>query len=153
MKKLLQIGNLLVKLEYTFFFVKIKTYYYHQCWHFIFVNVWRRSEDRNNNSSVNVHVLLSIAILKFRKIHRKSPLMLYVVELQYWPVKKTPSLVFAKSLKLTSAVFFLFFHQKLWKILFISSKKLFLFSRYSNVCNLFPSFPHFPDSKGCMKLE
>ena len=112
MKKLLQIGNLLVKLEYTFSFVKIKTYYYHQCWHFIFVNVWRRSEDRNNKSSVNVHVLLSIAILKFRKIHRKSPLMLYVVDLQYWPVKKTPSLVFAKSLKLTSAVFFFCFFTK-----------------------------------------
>ena len=45
------------------------------------------------------------------------------------------------SLKLVSAIFikFLFFHQmialqKLWKILFISSKKLFSFSRYSNVC-------------------
>ena len=75
MKKLLQIGNLLVKLECMFSFVKIKTYYYHQCWHFIFVNVWGRSEDRNNKSSVNVHVLLSIAIRKFRKIHRKSPLV------------------------------------------------------------------------------
>ena len=53
---------------------------------------------------------------------------------------------------------FLFFHQiitlqKLWKMFFISSKKLFLFSRYSNFCNFFPSFPHFPDSKGQMELE
>ena len=45
------------------------------------------------------------------------------------------------SLKLVSAIFikFLFFHQmialqKLWKMLFISSKKLFLFSRYSIFC-------------------
>ena len=45
-------------------------------------------------------------------------------------------------------VFFFFIHQtmplqKLWKILFILSKKLFLFSRDSNFCNCFPSFPHF----------
>ena len=45
--------------------------------------------------------------------------------------------------------YFLFFHQmialqKLWKILFISSKKLFFFSRYLNFCIFFQSFPHFP---------
>ena len=51
-------------------------------------------------------------------------------------------------LKLVSAIFikFLFFHQmitiqKLWKMLFISSKKLFSFSRYSNFCiSVLPSF-------------
>ena len=42
----------------------------------------------------------------------------------------------------------LFFHQmiapqKLWKMFFISSKKLFSFSRYSNFYNFSPSFPHF----------
>ena len=52
---------------------------------------------------------------------------------------------------------FLFFHQmialpKLWKVLFISSKKLFSFSRYSYFCNLFPSFPQFPDTKGQMEV-
>ena len=40
---------------------------------------------------------------------------------------------------------FLFFHQmigfpKLWRMLFISSKKLSSFSRYSNFCNFFPFF-------------
>ena len=45
---------------------------------------------------------------------------------------------------------FLFFRemiglQKLWKMFFISLKKLFSFSRYSNFCVFFPSFPHFPD--------
>ena len=47
----------------------------------------------------------------------------------------------AHMLKLVSAIFikFLFFHQmiapqKLWKMLFISSKKLFPFSRYSIFC-------------------
>ena len=39
------------------------------------------------------------------------------------------------------------------KCFFISSKKLFLFSRYSNFCNFFSSFPHFPDSKEQMKME
>ena len=51
-------------------------------------------------------------------------------------------------LRLVSAIFIksLFFHQmialqKLWKMLFISSKKLFLFSRYSFFCiSVLPSF-------------
>ena len=51
-------------------------------------------------------------------------------------------------LKLVSTIFikFLFFHQmialqKLWKMLFISSKKLFSFSRYSIFCiSVLPSF-------------
>ena len=47
---------------------------------------------------------------------------------------------------------FLFFHQmialqKLWKMFFVSSKKLFSFSRYANFYNFFSSFPHFPDAK------
>ena len=52
---------------------------------------------------------------------------------------------------------FLFFHQmiglqKLWKMFFISSKKLFSFSRYSNFCN-FPLPFHCPDSNGQMEVE
>ena len=60
-------------------------------------------------------------------------------------------------LKLVSAIFikFLFLHQmialkKLWKMFFISSKKPFPFWRYYI---FFPSFPHFPDSKGQMEVE
>ena len=41
--------------------------------------------------------------------------------------------------------------QKLWKVFFISSKKLFPFSRYSNFYNFFPFFPHFPDKKKIRK--
>ena len=40
-----------------------------------------------------------------------------------------------------------------WKVLLISSKKLFLFSRYSNFCNFSPFFPLFPRTKGQMKVE
>ena len=52
---------------------------------------------------------------------------------------------------------FLFFHQmkglqKLQKM-FISSQKLFTFLRYSNFCNFFTSFPHFPEPKGQMEVE
>ena len=36
---------------------------------------------------------------------------------------------------------------------FISSKKFFLFLRYSIFCNLFTSFPHYIDSKGQMEVE
>ena len=54
-------------------------------------------------------------------------------------------------LKLLSAIFYqnFIFHQiialkKLWKMFFISSKKLFSFSRYSNFCIfIFPSTPFF----------
>ena len=38
-------------------------------------------------------------------------------------------------------------------MLFISSKKLFSFSTYSNFCNFFLSFPQFPDSNREMKVE
>ena len=53
---------------------------------------------------------------------------------------------------------FLSFHQmialqNLWKMFFISSKKLFSFLRYSIFCNFPPSFLYFPDSKGQMKVE
>ena len=46
--------------------------------------------------------------------------------------------------------FYSFFHQiivltKLWKMLFVSSKKLFSFSRYSKFCiSIFPSFFYLP---------
>ena len=51
---------------------------------------------------------------------------------------------------------FLFFHrmvahQKLWKMFFISSKKLFLFSRYSNFCNFSLPFQTFQIQKGKRK--
>ena len=39
------------------------------------------------------------------------------------------------------------------KCFFILYKKLISFSRYSNFCDIFPSFPHFPDSKGQMEVE
>ena len=53
---------------------------------------------------------------------------------------------------------FLFIHQmtalqKLRKVFFISSKKLFSFSRYSNFCHFSPSFPHFPDTKGQREVK
>ena len=59
-------------------------------------------------------------------------------------IKKNES----KTIKLVSAIFYQLFispqmiaDQKLWKMLFISFKKLFLFSRYSNFCIcIFPSF-------------
>ena len=55
------------------------------------------------------------------------------------------------SLKLVSAIFYeiFIFHQmialsKLWKMFFISSKKLFSFSRYSDFCIfIFPAFSAF----------
>ena len=62
------------------------------------------------------------------------------------------------SLCLLVFIKFLFLHQmialqKLWKMFFISSKKLFSFSRYSSFCNFSSSLPHFPDSKEWMEVE
>ena len=42
---------------------------------------------------------------------------------------------------------------KLWEMLFISSRKLFLFLRYINFCNFPVYFPIFLDSNGQMKVE
>ena len=39
------------------------------------------------------------------------------------------------------------------KNVFFSSKKLFLFLRYSDFWDFLPSFPHFPDSKGQIEVE
>ena len=64
------------------------------------------------------------------------------------------------SLKLVSAIFIDFFYFLFCQIIalqklciFYYSKKLFSFSRYSNFCNFFPFFSHFPDSKGQMEVE
>ena len=43
--------------------------------------------------------------------------------------------------------------KKLWEMFFVSSKKLFSFSRYSIFCGFFPSFSHFLDPKGQMEVE
>ena len=61
------------------------------------------------------------------------------------------------NLKLESAIFYQFFifspNDTPSKMFFISSKKFFSLSRYSNFCNFSSSFPHFPDSKGQLKVE
>ena len=79
---------------------------------------------------------------------------------QTWDILQGVSSLGVYFLKLVSAIFYQnsIFHQmearqNLWQMFFISSKKLFLFSRYSNFCLFFPYFPHFPDSKGQMKVE
>ena len=65
-----------------------------------------------------------------------------MLPLERWLDITLESQMRSKSLKLVSAIFyqiFIFHHmialQKLWEM-FISPKKLFLFSRYSNFCNL-----------------
>ena len=70
-----------------------------------------------------------------------------VLQIKYFIEFKMKMSIKKNNLKLVSAIFYQIsiFHwiafQKLWKIFFISSKKLFSFSRYSNFCNpVFPSF-------------
>ena len=60
----------------------------------------------------------------------------------------TFSISFMKKQFKACVCYFLFFHQmitfeKLWKMLFILSKKLFSFLRYSDFCEFFLSFPDF----------
>ena len=58
-----------------------------------------------------------------------------------------------RSLKLVSATFYQIFIlialQKLWKTFFVSSKKLFSFSRYSNFCIFV--FPYFFPVSHCLR--
>ena len=70
-------------------------------------------------------------------------------------VNLLPTLVMIFNFKLVSVIFYQIFifapndsPLKIWKMFFISSKILFSFSRYSNICNFLPSVPNFPDSKG-----
>ena len=63
-------------------------------------------------------------------------------------------------LKLVSTIFYqVFIFSTKWhpfknyEVFFISSKKIFSFSRYSIFCNFFTSFPHFADTKGQMEVE
>ena len=70
--------------------------------------------------------------------------------------KKWPKVT---NFKLVSAIFYQIFvshqmiaPQKLWKMFFISSKKLFLFSRYSDIQIFsFPSSPLFPPVSHCFR--
>ena len=94
---------------------------------------------------------------KYWNLDMQSELKLYEFDV----AKKMFSALNTLILKTKACVrYFLsnFFHQmiplqKLWKMFFISSKKLFSFSRYSDFCIFSSSFPHFPDSKGQMEVE
>ena len=89
-----------------------------------------------------------IIYIKFKTAKWPNQILQFFSKWFYWRKSLCP-LFFIK---------FLFLHQmtalqKLWKVSFISSKKLFSFLRYSNFCNIFPSFPQFPDTKGQMEVE
>ena len=67
---------------------------------------------------------------------------------------------YQKAVKLVPAIFYQFFIfspndnlSKTMRNVFISSKKLSSFLRYSYFCNVFPSFSHSPDSKQQMEVE
>ena len=67
---------------------------------------------------------------------------------------KAGTILGQKCIQLVSAIFYQIFifsqndsPLKLWKMFFISSKKFFSFSRYSNFCIFFPSFHNFQIQK------
>ena len=79
-------------------------------------------------------------------------LFVYVVRVSVYLIKGC--------LKLVSTIFYQIFifspndsPLKTVKNVFISSKKVFSFSRYSKFCDFLPSFPHFPDSKRQIEVE
>ena len=82
-------------------------------------------------------------------------IILHVHYKLYYSTWKTP---LKPLFQLVSTIFYfctllLIAFQKLWKMLFISSKKLFSFWKYSNFCNILSPFPRFADAKGQLKLE
>ena len=121
---------------------------------------------RNSPHHMRVYIWATwrIRVSKMNKFSfgfASGALMIYIYIFFWRPVEKNLMNLelpynFHPSLKLVSAIFLFFqffFHQmivlkKLWKMFFISSKKLFSFSRYSNFCIFSTSFPLFPDSVG-----
>ena len=87
------------------------------------------------------------------------PIGTEIIDGHYYELAKTVKQGSVNDLDVTVCVhYFLFFQQmialqKLWKMPFISPKKLFSFSRYPDFCNFFPCFPYFSDLKGQMKVE
>ena len=106
-------------------------------------NIWRLRQVRDTRFNTNKNVTVSL-IKCYWMLHNIRVTAFTVSELL-----RKKAFEDLQSLKLVSAIFikFLFFHQmislqKSWKILFISFKKLFSFSRYSNFCiSVLPSFP------------
>ena len=117
-------------------------------WNTVFINSWQIWQLKNSQSRCKPAPHLQAKAIFPLQLSNASWNKKILKKLQ-----KTHSKLFK-----TCVSHFLFFHQiiflwKLWKMLFISPKKLFLFSRYSKFCNFFPSYPHFPDSKEWMKVE
>ena len=94
-----------------------------------------------NSSSLHAVLRASICIFAWLSIMRT-----------FFPFKTCVHsfLLFHQMIHLFFFYFFLFSNYEKW---FFSSKKLFWFLKYSNFCNFFSSFPHFPNSKGQMKVE
>ena len=109
------------------------------------------------------HLFLDVSsadIIFHKFLALRSTLTWKKIFVRNFPFQRIHSFPLPTPLKLVSAFFikFLFFHQnialqKLWKMFFVSSKKLFSFSRYSDFCIFSSSFPHFPDSKRQMEVE
>ena len=116
-------------------------------------------------SLVPIHCWIFRPSFSFNSILREIPIIYKPI---YWfplqinglvSIRQGPPSVM-KVLKLVSTIFYQIFifspndnHSKTMKMFFISSKKLFSFSRYSHFCIFFPSFPHFRKSKGQMELK
>ena len=82
-------------------------------------------------------------------------IILHVHYKLYYSTWKTP---LKPLFQLVSTIFYfctlvLIAFQKLWKMPFLSSKKLFLFSKYSNFCNIWSPFPHFAIQKDNWSCE
>ena len=150
------------------------------CWQLILIFLYFKLEKQTNYSLAWVFFFRTLATAFATSYCMKTVCSCWVWKLvpsasfimqSDWQEKKVDQLLCVRKvalgmrfmpLKLVSAIFcqifFFFFHQmialrKLWKMFFVSSKKLILFLRYSNFCNFFPCFPNFPDSKGQMQVE
>ena len=119
------------------------------------LNIYCRFQFRKKEIECNEHLPSGIKRTKFKwkakpasEDWRQWPLKCFFLNKNRYFKSRLVKGLKNVVLKLASAIFikFLFLHQmivlqKLWKMLFISSKKLFLFSRYSNFCiSVLPSF-------------
>ena len=122
-------------------------------------NIWSQSADHKKDANWLQDLRSEVIVKKQEKIDITTGSLKKILgRMPNWK-SPGPNLVQGFWFKLLSAIFYQFFifspsdsPSKTMKMFFISSKKLFLFMRYSSFCDFFPCFPHFPDSKGQMEV-
>ena len=112
-----------------------------------------RAKENDMSSAKILHVELRSK----SSIQIKSKYHFIPFQEEFWPLRTRITRHRIRRLRITSHKSRLIFWEEVIAIYYlrlkVSSKKILLFSRYSNFCIFCPSFLYFPDSKGHIKVE